>query len=327
MADHLTAEQRWAIVNHANAGHSTREIARLMHCQQSTVARTLQRYRQTGDVSERHGRGRSTFLAEDIAGRLHNIIQTNPSATSPQIADMLDAQTGRRISPRTIRRARRVLGYHPVHRQAIPELADHHKDARLAYAREHRRDDWKYVIFCDEAMFTLDYRSNIYWIRDNEMRPRLETQTYPVRVHVWAAIWWTGKATIHITSRHWNSQTYTNCLQHHLLPTMPRGRRYLFLQDNATVHTSEYTLDWLTQHNIAVVPNYPVRSPDFNPMEHVWAWMKHFVAHREPVNRRQLKMAIRHAWTSLPTSHRHSYIRHLEYVVRRCIAVRGDYTE
>jgi transposase len=117
MPPQLSDKDRWKIVTLFTDLHlSLRQIARNVKCTHEAVRKTLQRFRETGEVTNRPGQGRPTIMNSSSLHQLNRMIRSTPSATSTYLATAMTTHTGQRISPRTIRRARtQSLGFHPVH--------------------------------------------------------------------------------------------------------------------------------------------------------------------------------------------------------------------
>ena len=50
--------------------------------------------------------------------------------------------------------------------------------------------------------------------------------------------------------------------------------RYLFMQDNASIHQAHSIQAWFTWHKITQIGNWPAYSPDLNPIKHIWWHLK-----------------------------------------------------
>lgn len=73
-------------------------------------------------------------------------------------------------------------------------------------------------------------------------------------------------------------QKYVELLEEVLLPTVqallfPEGEPFYLLQDNSPIHMSRAAQEWFTRHPYITVLPHPPRSPDLNPIEHIWAAM------------------------------------------------------
>lgn len=75
-----------------------------------------------------------------------------------------------------------------------------------------------------------------------------------------------------------NSEEYTSILEEILLPSLDvwygdSVGELSFQQDNAAIHTSYHTRTWFANHPEVMLLQWPVKSPDLNVIENVWAKM------------------------------------------------------
>lgn len=161
------------------------------------------------------------------------------------------------------------------------------------------------VIFSDEKKFNLDGPDgfNGYW-RDLRKEPQyFQTRNFGGgSLMVWGAFTSTATLNMVFTNCRMNSKDYINVLQSSLIPfkNKYRRRKFIFQQDNASIHRSVETKAWFSSKKIDVL-SWPARSPDLNPIENIWGIIvRRIYANRKQYdNVEQLKVAVSEAWESL----------------------------
>ena len=83
-----------------------------------------------------------------------------------------------------------------------------------------------------------------------------------------------GRRELVVVDRTMNRHRYIQILKNEMLPwaTGVFGRNFVYVQDNAPPHTAHDTTAFLDQQDVEVL-DWPARSPDMNPIEHVWYQM------------------------------------------------------
>ena len=82
-----------------------------------------------------------------------------------------------------------------------------------------------------------------------------------------------------------------------------RGGGIVFQHDNDSKHTAAATKQFLADRDVEVL-RWPAQSPDFNPIEHLWAELKRRIRARQkfPKNHDQLWEALKEEWLNIPAS-------------------------
>ncbi|KAG6616947.1 Transposase [Phytophthora cinnamomi] len=232
--------------------------------------------------------------------------------------------------PVSARRIREILQADPnmnyEKRKASPVLTKKHKEARLTWTRAKVTWDvtkWGNCVFSDEKKFNLDGPDCVqYYWHDLRREPEIYStrQSGGGSVMVWAAFCAGGKSELVILEGNQNSERYIYTLSEYLLPFIDRvyGRECVFQQDNASIHTSWATKEFLKEENVDVM-DWPAKSPDLNPIENIWGVLARAVyAHgRQFQTREDLIETIKASWAAIGQD----FITKLvESMPKRCIA-------
>lgn len=297
---HLNDFEKGQIKALRDEGKSVREIATRINKSKTAVHNCI--HRKKNFISKKR-RGKKKIITKSILDRIHSEIRKKPTSIS-QVKKDLELVASKTTIWRAIHSISSVRFRKTM---AKPVLQDHHKVARLEFARLHMtwNDEWKHVIFSDEKKFNFDGPDGwrYYW---HDLR---DEQTILARRHsgggsimVWAGFSWRGKSSLCFTSERMNSTRYINILNGHLLPVARRiaGKEFIFQQDNAPCHSSKLVKEWLKRQKINALM-WPAYSPDINPIENLWA----ILARKVYTNGRQfddiesLKKTILESWQQI----------------------------
>lgn len=164
------------------------------------------------------------------------------------------------------------------------------------------------IIFSDEKKFNLDGPDgyNSYW-RDLRKQPRYFSKRNfgGGSLMVWGAFSAKGTLELAFPSCRMNSSEYIDVLRMNLLSFLNQNReqKYIFQQDNASIHCSKQTKSWFAEQNVKYL-NWPACSPDLNPIENVWGILvrKIYCNNTQYSSVPELKTAVIEAWGSLESS-------------------------
>ena len=123
------------------------------------------------------------------------------------------------------------------------------------------------------------------------------------------------------------AEAYVECLEENLLSVMDgkfcKGK-WRLLQDNARPHTAGYTFDFFDENGVKVMV-HPPYSPDLNPIEKVWAWMKAEIGQTTYKDIASLIKVVVKKWDSMTIAYQNSLIDHHMSVVKKVYDVGGAY--
>lgn len=135
-------------------------------------------------------------------------------------------------------------------------------------------------------------------------------------VMMWGGISLHTKTALVTVQGRLNARAYQNqIVRPHIVPHVRANRGMILAQDNAPCHVARTTAQLLRASNVRVLP-WPARSPDLNPIEHIWDLIGRR-ARRNGVHNTvaQLEADLRQQWTTLGPVVLRNYIMSMR---RRC---------
>ncbi|CAK9809256.1 Transposable element Tcb1 transposase [Anthophora quadrimaculata] len=116
-----------------------------------------------------------------------------------------------------------------------------------------------------------------------------------------------------------DQHVYVDILSRYLIPyaneKLPDD--WIFQANNDPKHTSRKAKQFLEQHHINVM-QWPAKSPDLNPIEHLWNYVKNEIEVKKPSNLNDLYNVIEETWKKIPIDR---CIHLINSMPRRCSEV------
>ncbi len=304
-----TTWKRKKIISLHKKDEGYKKISKALLISQNTVAKVVQTFKKDGTatISQRRP-GRPRKLTPRQERLLMRRVEENRHASSLQLSKEVESQTGVTISHDTIRRTLQRNGMHGCHPRKKPLLKPRHKKARLEFARAHADKDedyWDSILWSDETkinVFGTDGFKTVWRRKGEEYKEKCMVPTVKHgggSVLMWGCMSAAGVGELHFIDGIMNSQMYCSILKEKMLPSLRAlGRRALFQHDNDPKHTSKVTVGFLKKNRVKVI-QWPSRSPDLNPIEHLWGILKRQVEHHSPSSIQSLKEVILEEWKKI----------------------------
>jgi len=268
----LSQDLRDLIIAHYNDTNNFREVARLTKVAPNTVRNVILGLRKTD--KKRPGPKPKLDRVQKLAikRKFESLAADGKQITSRKV---MSACSINNISDRTMRRVLKSMRYE--YRRAIQTivLKPEQKRARLMAARKWILDNhpWNRTVFTDEKRFNLDGPDSWFsWMREDRPVVRNRRQQGGGNIQVFGILIPGPFLFLFELDQHSKSSDYVAFLDSKIKPLLENltDGDFFFQQDNASIHVSRETLDYLAGSGFRTL-SWPSRSPDLNIIENVWS--------------------------------------------------------
>jgi transposase len=277
-------------------------IARTLKRTPKAVYDILEKYEQTGTVHDRPGRGRKPIYSETDIKKI--VGKAKQKKKAPQIA----REMGERSCPRTIQRILRSKGLFYRKVKKIEKLSEAHKQKRVSYCKEMKKENWGTILFSDEKKFQLGSGTEYAW-QDPDDRMIKEYVLHAPKLNVWGAIGSYTKTPLYFFEENMDSALYQQVLEQRITeeniiyaPDTPKSlmKKWRFLQDGARAHTAKSSMKVIEELIGNRLHKHPAKSPDLNPIEDIWSYLDRKVIEAKITTIASLKKKLKKEWDNLP---------------------------
>ena len=183
----------------------------------------------------------------------------------------------------------------------------------------------KKILFTDEKTFQLrtkHHKNDKMWVQGKKNAIQHGIYFNNDYVKISAGISIHGKTELIFLPNKFNGKVYAEQVLPIFKEEMVKHGLKYFMQDNSKIHYEKnYCIPKLEEFNHIL--DWPARSPDLNPIENLWAYLSYKLRNRTIENARQLKMAIREEYNSIPQSLIFNLCNSFLSRLKKCIHSKG----
>ena len=334
----LTQVQKGQILAFVKAGWKQADICEEMEIHRSVISRLLTRVKLEGEeqgvkIKPKSGRKRKTN--EEERARLIAVTQEFPFLSAKAIKEKAGLD---HLHVRMVQRILRKAGLGCYRSVKKPFLTDAMKQKRIDWCNTHLHwgeDQWERVMFSDESNFKMVRMTSRLVRRPKGERFNPKFLTPTVKHPLWIMVWGsfsgaTGRHGLFVLpkGKTMDQHVYREVLEEKVQPRF-QGNPNLdwYLQDGAPCHTAKSVKTFLETSGIPLMP-WPGNSPDLNPIENAWNFMKDCLEDFSCSNREELIQRVTEIWCHRMTPEFCSKLaRSMPRRIRAVLANNGGHTK
>lgn len=316
---HCSEEKGKLIKKLLSEGKTYKFIQDLLGCSSKMIA-NAKKWEEKPET-----RGRKRKIASHEVKKLVRLARQDPFITSTKIKQELDLD----VNTSTIRRRlieNKLCGRSP---RKTPLLKPIHVRNRKQFAQDHREwpaSKWRNILWTDESKIVLfgsaGRRQYIRRPENTAYNPKYTVKTVKhggAKINIWACFSYYGPGPIFWIKSNMDAKVYVDILETIMLPFAEENMplKWIFMQDNDPKHTSRLAKAWFSTNGVHVM-DWPAQSPDLNPIENLWGYVKEVVFKTKPATVEELWAVVKSTWCSIPVEKCQNLVNSMQ---RRCAAV------
>jgi transposase len=332
----LTRDQRLQVRTLRDIGWTYSRIASHLNC----TERQIQTACTSEQTTPKKRDGRPTLLSNEQREEL--VVFVCNSRTN-RLMSYLHLATGPfaswRVGEYAIRSALRKEGFKRYVARAKPPLSERNKAIRLEWAQEHvswTREQWDTILWTDETWVT-GGRHRKQWVTrraGEELDPTCIIEKVRRRRGwmFWGCFNGTEKGPCLFWEKEWgtiNQESYCE----RIVPIIDGWIRIhpelQLMQDGAPGHAAGSTIQELAERGIFPI-FWPAYSPDLNPIETIWNWMKDYIENKwgdRQLSYDDLRGAVKEAWEAVTAEQLTDLLDSMQARCQDVIDAQGGYTK
>lgn len=217
-------------------------------------------------------------------------------------------------------------------------LSDRNKTKRLEFARKWLREGectLENVIWTDESRVASNpnNRKVQVWTNTGEVPIQEKMHSGGNSVMFWGSFSKYGCGKLVSFPGILDSKKYIELLNENLIPELRLAKEsypgtWRIMQDNAPIHTANNVKAFLRRKRVEFI-DWPPYSPDLNPIENIWHWMKHILETEYPVcnSAEEIEARFHEIWSKITPEMCSRYCSNYEKRLLAVIAAEGGYTK
>ena len=296
--------------------HSKREVAKVAGVSLATVYNVMAKKKSASSLTHRKGAGGPGCLRNSIRRIVSQQIRRTPYLSSRNLA----SQPGVNASFSTVCRALSDLEYSKKYPDKTPMLSEKNRLYCIVWAKKYMypKKSWMQTIFLDEMSIWLSRGRIKMWTKSGKKRFAPTTKHTP-KINVWATFSSMGTFPLYIFTDNMNSDMFIHILKSNLLVQAEVFHldQWRLVMDNDPKHKSKKVQDFLHGKMPIEMP-WPSQSPDLNPIENLFGWLKQELLKTAPKTISAMKVNLEKIWNSIDSDFLRPYC---ESMTRRCKTV------